>query len=169
MAFRSSLLRSTFGRRLLALFVGCALVPIALLSVLSFRHMTRQLELQSRRRLLQAERAFSSAIRERLQLSEEMLKSVPPSAMAGQSGKGAGSVVPRADELTTPSLQPDDRPPALRTAFSALASRRFSALEWIDARGRRTAIVARLSAVPTLDKVERDYVQAGGTLLLAQS
>ncbi|HEU4589046.1 MAG TPA: EAL domain-containing protein [Gemmatimonadales bacterium] len=168
MALRSSLLRSAFGRRLLMLFVGCALVPIALLSVLSFRHMTRQLELQSRRRLLQAEKAFSSAIHERLQLSEEMLKSVPPSAMAVPDAKSGGSLKPPADAAASPAPQPDDRPLAVRTAFTALASRRFSALEWIDARGHRTPIVARLPAVPTLDEVEREYVGAGGTLLRAQ-
>jgi hypothetical protein len=38
-----NLLRSKFGRRLLALFVGCALGPIALLALLSERHMTRKL------------------------------------------------------------------------------------------------------------------------------
>jgi diguanylate cyclase (GGDEF)-like protein len=101
---RSSLLRSRFGRRLLALFVGCALVPIGLLAFLSVRHMTRQLEHQSRTRLLQANKALARAVFERLLLLEATLKSIPPRAVAelvaspkplglGAAGSG-GSVRP---------------------------------------------------------------------------
>jgi diguanylate cyclase (GGDEF)-like protein len=79
---RSSLLRSRFGRRLLALFVGCALIPIGLLAFLSVRHMTRQLEHQSQTRLLQANRALARAVFERLLLLEATLKSIPPRAVA---------------------------------------------------------------------------------------
>jgi diguanylate cyclase (GGDEF)-like protein len=79
---RSSLFQSRFGRRLLALFVGCALVPIGLLGFLSFRHMTRQLEHQSQTRLLQANKALARAVFERLLLLEATLKSIPPRAVA---------------------------------------------------------------------------------------
>lgn len=82
MARGSNPFRSKFGRRLLALFVGCALVPIALLSVLSVRHMTRQLEQQTRNRLFQANKALSHAIFERLLLLEATLNSIPPRAIA---------------------------------------------------------------------------------------
>ena len=82
MATGSSLLRSKFGRRLLALFVGCALGPIALLALLSERHMTRQLEHQTRNRLIQANRALGRAIFERLLLLEATLASIPPGAVA---------------------------------------------------------------------------------------
>lgn len=82
MAPGSSLLRSKFGRRLLALFVGCALVPIGLLALLSQRHMTTQLEHQTRNRLLQANKALGRAIFERLLLLEATLTSIPPRAVA---------------------------------------------------------------------------------------
>ncbi len=82
MPLRSSLLSSRFGRRLLALFVGCALVPIALLAFLSVRHMTRQLEHQNQTRLLQANKALARAVFERLLLLEATLKSIPPRAVA---------------------------------------------------------------------------------------
>ncbi|HTC25264.1 MAG TPA: HAMP domain-containing protein, partial [Gemmatimonadales bacterium] len=82
MNLRSSLFPSRFGRRLLALFVGCALVPIGLLGFLSFRHMTRQLEYQSQTRLLQANKALGRAVFERLLLLEATLKSIPPRAVA---------------------------------------------------------------------------------------
>jgi diguanylate cyclase (GGDEF)-like protein len=81
-----NLLRSKFGRRLLALFVGCALGPIALLALLSERHMTRQLENQTRNRLVQANRALGRAIFERLLLLEATLASIPPGAVAELEG-----------------------------------------------------------------------------------
>ncbi|HEX5386689.1 MAG TPA: EAL domain-containing protein [Gemmatimonadales bacterium] len=82
MVLRSGPLRSRFGRRLLALFVGCALVPIGILAALSFRHMTRQLEAQSERRLLESDEALARAIFERLLLLESTLRNVPPRAVA---------------------------------------------------------------------------------------
>ena len=59
-------LQSAFGRRLLALFVGCALVPTAVLTLVSFGHVKQELYTQSERRLLQANQALGSALFERL-------------------------------------------------------------------------------------------------------
>jgi diguanylate cyclase (GGDEF)-like protein len=74
-------LRSKFGRRLLILFVGCALVPMAVLAVLSYRHVKQQLYRQSENRLQQANRALAQAVFERLLLLDATLKSIPPSAI----------------------------------------------------------------------------------------
>ena len=63
------------------LFVGCALVPIALLAFLSVRHMSRQLDADPNR-LHQANRALGLAVFERLLLLDATLKSIPPRAMA---------------------------------------------------------------------------------------
>ncbi|HEU5169220.1 MAG TPA: EAL domain-containing protein [Gemmatimonadales bacterium] len=82
MTLGRGLLRSRFGRRLVLLFVGCAVVPMALLAVLSWRHMTRQLERQSQLRLHQANRALGRAVFERLLLLEATLKNIPPTAIA---------------------------------------------------------------------------------------
>ncbi|HEY9014059.1 MAG TPA: hypothetical protein VIM84_03220, partial [Gemmatimonadales bacterium] len=77
----STPLRSRFGRRLLVLFVGCALVPMAVLAVLSYRHVKQQLYRQSQSRLQQANRALGQAIFERLLLLDATLKSIPPNAI----------------------------------------------------------------------------------------
>jgi diguanylate cyclase (GGDEF)-like protein len=77
----STPLRSKFGRRLLILFVGCALVPMAVLAVLSYRHVKQQLYRQSESRLQQANRALAQAVFERLLLLDATLKSIPPSAI----------------------------------------------------------------------------------------
>jgi diguanylate cyclase (GGDEF)-like protein len=77
----STPLRSRFGRRLLALFVGCAFVPMAVLAALSYRHVKQQLYRQSESRLQQANVALSQAIFERLLLLDATLKSIPPQAI----------------------------------------------------------------------------------------
>ena len=51
-------LNSRFGRRLLVLFVGCAVVPIALVASISYRHVTRHLQTQSSNRLDHAAEAL---------------------------------------------------------------------------------------------------------------
>jgi diguanylate cyclase (GGDEF)-like protein len=76
--FPATPLRTRFGRRLLVLFVGCALVPMAVLAALSYRHVKRQLYRQSEARLQQANRALGQAIFERLLLLDATLKSIPP-------------------------------------------------------------------------------------------
>ena len=81
LTFPSTPLRSKFGRRLLALFVGCALAPMAVLATLSYRHVKQQLYHQSESRLEQANRALGQAIFERLLLLDATLKSIPPSAI----------------------------------------------------------------------------------------
>lgn len=81
MTLPSTPLRSRFGRRLLALFVGCAFVPMAVLAALSYRHVKQQLYRQSESRLQQANVALSQAIFERLLLLDATLKSIPPQAV----------------------------------------------------------------------------------------
>jgi diguanylate cyclase (GGDEF)-like protein len=81
MRFSSTPLRSKFGRRLLLLFVGCALIPMLALAALSYRHVKQQLYRQSELRLQQANRALSQAIFERLLLLDATLKSITPQAI----------------------------------------------------------------------------------------
>ncbi|MGH7526867.1 MAG: EAL domain-containing protein [Gemmatimonadales bacterium] len=96
-------LQSRFGRRLLLLFVGCALVPIAVVAVVSYGHVTRQLHIQSESRLHQANKALGLAIFERLLLLDATLKSIPPGAVL-QLGAAQREGKPRArTELRLPS------------------------------------------------------------------
>ncbi|HEX2249292.1 MAG TPA: EAL domain-containing protein [Gemmatimonadales bacterium] len=99
MTFPSTPLRSKFGRRLLALFVGCALVPMIVLAVLSYRHVKQQLYRQSETRLQQANRALAQAIFERLLLLDATLKSIPPSAIIQLD---AAKRLPRVTRTPTP-------------------------------------------------------------------
>jgi diguanylate cyclase (GGDEF)-like protein len=104
--FPSTPLRSKFGRRLLALFVGCALVPMIVLAVLSYRHVKQQLYRQSESRLQQANRALAQAIFERLLLLDATLKSIPPSAILQlDAAKRLPRVTPRRPPPTKPGNQ----------------------------------------------------------------
>ena len=57
MKIDKTFLRSKVGRRIFLLFISCALLPITVLALLSFRHVTTQLNKQSQERLEQAAKA----------------------------------------------------------------------------------------------------------------
>jgi len=78
---RPTPLQSRFGRRLLLLFVGCAVVPIAVVAGVAYRHVTQQLRTQTESRLRQSNKALGLAIFERLLLLDATLKSIPPRAL----------------------------------------------------------------------------------------
>ncbi|HET8625699.1 MAG TPA: hypothetical protein VFM14_19240, partial [Gemmatimonadales bacterium] len=150
------LLRSRFGRRLLALFVGCALVPIALVAGLSWRHMTRHLERQSQERLHEANRILGRAVFERLLLLEATLKSIPPTAIAEL---GAQSVA---------SMRDPEVSRAVAAGLDLLARTRFVALRFERDDGQPVPVVGQLDSLPTLSQAESAFVSAGRTLVVTR-
>ena len=66
----STFLRSRVARRILVLFVACALLPITVLALVSLSQVTEHLNEQSQLRLRQASKAQGMAIYERLLLLE---------------------------------------------------------------------------------------------------
>ncbi len=181
------LLRSRFGRRLLLLFVGCALIPMALLAFLSWRHMTRQLERQSQERLHEGNRALGRTVFERLLLLEATLKNIPPSAIVELQSRPAP---PRPGGRSEPAPPVDgkaalggSRPPGATAAVSVrdpevsravaagldlLTRSRFVALRFEgDDRGP-VPVFGRLERLPALSASESDFVRSGRTLVLAQ-
>jgi putative nucleotidyltransferase with HDIG domain len=78
MKFEVTFLRSKVARRIFFLFVACALLPIALLAIISFGWVTIQLKGQSQERLKQATKNIGMGIVERLlsiQVEMEMVAS----------------------------------------------------------------------------------------------
>src|SRR5687768_1482818 len=57
---------SKVARRAFVLFIGCALLPISVLAILSFRQVTVELREQSERRLRQGSKAVGLALHKRL-------------------------------------------------------------------------------------------------------
>lgn len=74
MRTKHTFLRSRVGRRILGLFVLCALLPLAVLTVVSFLQVGGNLREQSGNRLRQASRALGMTVMERLVLLENNLK-----------------------------------------------------------------------------------------------
>jgi len=66
MRIHPSFLRSKVARRIFALFIFCALVPILALAIISFTQVREQLHSQSQRRLYQSSKALGMSIFERL-------------------------------------------------------------------------------------------------------
>ena len=80
-----SFLSSCVARRIFFLFILCALLPVGVLSLISFGDVTSQLTEQSERRVRQESKAMGMAIYQRLLLAEAELRS-----SAWESGLLAG-------------------------------------------------------------------------------
>jgi hypothetical protein len=63
---KTKFLRSRVARRIFALFITCALVPMIVLTTLSFIQVSRQLQAESQRELLQATKSLGLGAYERL-------------------------------------------------------------------------------------------------------
>ncbi len=144
-------LQSRFGRRLLLLFVGCAVLPIAVVAAVAYGHVTRELRGQSERRLHQANKALGLAIYERLLLLDATLKSIPPRVL-------------RAPQATR---QPADETEMVSTGLDLLASKRFDALEFDGDDGTRTAVFGRLADRPSLSREDVENLRLGLPLIVS--
>lgn len=70
----STFLKSKIARRIFFLFIGCALLPIVVLTVLTFFHVATQIKTQSLDRLQQSSKTYGVSIYERfLALESDML------------------------------------------------------------------------------------------------
>jgi putative nucleotidyltransferase with HDIG domain len=74
MAMQMTFLRSKVARRIFVLFVGCALLPIVALTVLSFYEVSNQLKNESQKQLQQSTRAEGFAVYERLSFLDNELQ-----------------------------------------------------------------------------------------------
>jgi diguanylate cyclase len=88
--------RSRVARRIVALFVLCALVPIVATALLSYDHVRKLLLDQSHLHLAQLGESYSSALYERLAAVRRILQEIEPGAEAG-----AAWTAERRDQLRT--------------------------------------------------------------------
>lgn len=167
-----ALIRSRVARRLIGLFLLCALVPTVGLATVAFHHVSGQLREQSRRWMHQTAKAAGLSAVERLGFLEHELRSLasapaPPQraevreslreryrAMSSLSGPGDSSV--RAifgDRL--------DPPPQNSRAAKQLAAGEPALWEWVDAEAERHFALAASGGVgePILmAELEPDYL-----------
>src|SRR5688572_12182149 len=140
-------LTSRFGRRLLLLFVGCAVLPTAVVATVSYRHVTRYLIAQSETRLHQASKTFGTAIFERLLLLDATLRNFPVEAIRG-------------------AMRDPDSSPAVPGIDPA--GRRFVALEFVGDDSVRIPIVGALGRLPRLTRRNLTDLADGLPLLASE-
>ncbi len=147
MKFDQTFLRSKVARRILGLFICCAMLPITVLAVLSFTHVTRQLNEQSQKRLHQATKAVGMAIYERLLFLENEMKVV-------------GSGLPAGLGLITQTLAkgPTER-----------LEKRFKALILVSRAGRHSPLFGRIGDLPESSPAQREHISGGKTVSWTQS
>ena len=176
MSVQWAFLRSKVARRLLLIFVGCALLPIGVLSLITFDRVTDQLYEQTHRRLHRASKATALGILSRLQSLAAQLERLEARAGARDLAslrRAAQSlddgfvslVVLGADGRRSTLLgRPEDGPASASEAPAKLAPGRTvlttergpqdaaRVLLWhqLDA-ARHTTIVGRVDLAPLLD------------------
>jgi putative nucleotidyltransferase with HDIG domain len=141
-----SFLRSRVARRIFFLFVLCALVPIIVLAILSFRQVTVQLHQQSQSRLRQATKAVGVAIYERLLVLEAEMKIIE-----SDSNIGSGHIPQRGGEN-----------------LGKAVSQRFGGLILLGGAGRERSLVGQVEDPPHFSGPEREHLNAGNTLITSQ-
>jgi putative nucleotidyltransferase with HDIG domain len=137
----TTFLNSRVGRRILRLFVLCALVPIALLAGISLWRVDYQLREQSRRELRQTSHEEGLAICERLTFLESDLRLVASSLQAGIN------IAPLTAEPTSDF------------------GRHFKGIEIIDGSGVPKALLGKESWRLDLTNDELSHIRSGKGLV----
>jgi len=140
-------LHSKVARRIFLLFVLCALLPIGVLAIISFGHVTQQLTEQSQRQLRQASKAQGMSIIEHLRFLETEMK-LMASNLPGGSGVGLSPV---------------------SAALPGKLEERFTGLEIVTADGRRQLLFGRMATRLQLTADEKRYLSSGKSVLSTQT
>jgi putative nucleotidyltransferase with HDIG domain len=144
MVLEMTFIRSRVARRIVLLFVICALIPISVLGLLSYRQVTRHLAEQSRSRLQLYSKTMGMNIYERLiSLQAEM------QVIAFQPAKRGAVTV-----FTNPSEEYQDH-----------LAQRFLSLDLISDRGDRQHIFGEKRDLPKLAASEMQHGLGGETLV----
>jgi hypothetical protein len=146
MKIDKTFLRSKVARRIFLLFISCALLPITVLAVLSFRHVTTQLNKQSQERLQQAAKAMSMNLFERLLFLEA----------------GMEMVAANLDSEVSSSFQPST------LEISDRLKERFEALALVMDRGKTIPLIGFVLEPPPITEEEAQHLREGKTLVTAE-
>jgi len=146
MKLDTSFLRSRVGQRIFTLFVLCSLAPVIVLAIVSFTHVTGQLNEQSLSRLRQASKALGMSIFERLTFLEANLTTVAATLQLG-------------------SWAEDNEGPA---AVTRDLETRFERLGVVLEKGRYRALLGEPMDPPEPNAAQRRDLASGRTLLLQE-
>ncbi|MFC1814179.1 hypothetical protein ACFL03_15955, partial [Thermodesulfobacteriota bacterium] len=138
--------RTRVARRVVSLFVICALLPVSALALVSYIHVRSQLYDQSQERLKEENKAVAVSIYERLLFLNSELHIA---ASLAQPGSGAAGAFKRetSQELTKGHFKSLTIVPQLRGQSPAHA----------------------LKSLPDLSQAQKDHLESGNPLLLVNS
>ena len=147
MKIELTFLRSKVARRIFALFIFCALVPILALAFVSFTQVTEQLHSQSQKRLHQSNKALGMSIIERLSFLENELRAF--------------------SSVFNASRQASSHRPA--EEYSEHLKQRFKGLALITDSGRCIPFFGHIDNPAGQSEEERQHLGSGEALVLTQS
>ena len=147
MKFEITFLRSKVARRIFILFISCALVPIVFLAILSFSHVTKQLNEQSQRRLYQASKAMGQNILERLLILEVEMKMIASNLKVDSYAS-----------LPTPS-----------EGFNTYIKQEIKSLKLITDTGKHIDFFGRIQNTPELTPGQKQHILSGKTVVSIES
>lgn len=146
MKIERTFFRTKVARRVVTLFIICAVLPISALSVVSFSHVTRQLKEQNRKQLHRENKALAMSIYERLLLLRAEMRIV-----ASHLAQYRQSIPVLPDGLTE----------SLKEHFSGLAL--------ILESGSLVPLHRRIEKPPGLSESEAAHLQSGQALISHQT
>jgi diguanylate cyclase (GGDEF)-like protein len=138
-----SSLKSKVGRRLLLLFISCAVVPLIITLYLSFSHVTDQLYQQSEARLRHESKAVGMAVVRELLILPSELKRI----------------------AATPVDATGAQPQSMDSEFEKALRERFRALTLIDRTGVAWSLFGPLLAPASHGAEETKHLASGKSLL----
>ncbi|UCF56550.1 MAG: HD domain-containing protein [Deltaproteobacteria bacterium] len=147
MKIDSKFLRSKVARRIFALFILCALLPISVLAFISFTQVTEHLYEQSERRLDQARKALAMSVLERLFSIENELK------------------------IFSTNIEISPRPSSHRPTeeYAEHIEKRLKGLALITETGRLLPLFGHIQIPADQSGEQKQHLESGKPLLLIQS
>ena len=145
MRIDTTFLRSKLGRRIFALFVLCALVPVTLLAAISFWNVNNQLKDQNREDLREASHENGMAIYERLTFLEADLE-----LMASHLDAGPGTT-------------------AVSSKSAKNLGRRFKSIELTSEDGGHKLLFGKFSSQFDFTPGELVHLRSGKSLLFTRT
>ena len=125
------------------LFLCCALLPIGILSILSFQHVTKQLNDQSLRHLRYLTRVVGFSIYERLLFLETEIQFFA----SNYSGGSGFDIQKKADSYGEQSIQ------------------HFKAIAFITEKGEQTSFTGSIANPPKITPEEMQHIKTGKTAI----
>jgi putative nucleotidyltransferase with HDIG domain len=138
-----SFVSSKVGRRIVVLFVSCALLPIVCLALVGYVQVTGQLRADGQRRLRQASKSAGMELHDRLMRLEADLQSI---------------------DVIVPTMN-DRVPVAVPARLRVRLAQHFVTVAGISEHGYAQAIVGTLPSLPEPAPAERTHLREGKTLL----